>query len=202
MTIKEEKVINWNYPEPQSGGEKFFGPGATRAELWIQQLFPYLFGIIFPAVAYFQQWGWSWWQYIIAGIVAIDMLGGVLTNATSSAKRWYHRKGEGFKQHFTFVVIHILQPFVVMAAFDWGNWLFVGGAYAYVLIASVIILKTTLYLQRPVALGLLFGGIILGLYGLPLPVHFEWFLPVYYIKLLVSHLLLEEPYRPANEKQM
>ncbi len=196
---RENRIIDWNYPEPKSRTEKFIGPGATKAELIIQQAFPYLFGTLLPLIAYLKGWGWNWIQMILAALLAIDMLGGVLTNATSTAKRWYHREGQGFKQHMKFVLLHILQIFVVMAAFDWGNWIFVIGGYSYLLIASLTILKSPLYLQRPIALGSLFGGVLIALYILPTPPHFEWFLPAYYIKILVSHLLLEEPYRPVEE---
>ncbi|MHA1379184.1 MAG: hypothetical protein ACTSRG_12450 [Candidatus Helarchaeota archaeon] len=28
----------------------------------------------------------------------------------------------------------------------------------------------------------------------------EWFVPVFFCKLLIAHILREEPYRPENEK--
>jgi hypothetical protein len=40
--------------------------------------------------------------------LAFDTAGGIITTATSSARRWYHRSGQGFKQHFAFVSIHLL----------------------------------------------------------------------------------------------
>jgi hypothetical protein len=36
---------------------------------------------------------------------------------------------------------------------------------------------------------------------LPQPQGLEWFLPLFYLKLLVSHLPTEEPYRPAAESE-
>ncbi len=200
MKQSEKKIIDWNYPDPQTTGDKFIGPGATRAEKLLQYAIPAIFAIAFPLIAYFNQWGWSWIQYIVAALIAMDMMGGVITNATSSAKRWYHRKGQGLKQHMTFVVLHIIQLFLVMAVFDWGNWTFLFGAYIYLIVAALVLLLSPLYLQRPVAVAFLVGGVCLSLYLLPIPVHFEWFLPVFYIKLLVSHLLQEEPYRPSSEK--
>jgi hypothetical protein len=54
-----------------------------------------------------------------------------------------------------------------------------------------------LYTQRPSALIALLGGILLAIYVLPTPQYFEWFWCGYYVKLLVSHILREEPYRPV-----
>ena len=55
------------------------------------------------------------------------------------------------------------------------------------------------YLQRPVAL-IVFGcALLISLYVLSQPVGLEWFLPLFYLKLLVSHLPKEEPYRPPSE---
>lgn len=98
-----------------------------------------------------------------------------------------------------FVLIHIAQPTLVMLFFDPGNWIFVAGSYGYLVVASVLILLSPLYLQRPLAGLLLLGGFFLSLYILPIPQHFEWFLLVFYTKLLSSHLLREEPYRPKSE---
>jgi hypothetical protein len=48
---------------------------------------------------------------------------------------------------------------------------------------------------------LLTGGILLALYVLPLPPRFGWFPAFYFTKLLVSHILKEEPYRPEVERE-
>jgi hypothetical protein len=144
-------------------------------------------------------WGWTPVQLIVAAILMLDLVGGVITNATSAGKRWYHRTGQGFRQHMVFVLIHIIQLMLVMVFFDPGNWAFVLGSYGYLVVAALLILLTPLYLQRPLAGLLLIVGFFLSLYVLPVPQHFAWFLPVFYTKLLSSHLLREEPYRPAKE---
>jgi len=135
-----------------------------------------------------KEWNWNLVQVIVAFLLAMDMLGGILTNATSSGKRWFHRKGHSFKSHMTFILLHVVQLVAVMAFFDMGNWRFVFLSYSYLLAASYIIGKVHLYLQRPVAMGLTAIGICLSLYVIPVPLHFEWFLPFFYIKLLLSHL--------------
>lgn len=193
-------TIEWTHPEPHSFLDRFIGPGATRAELLLQLIPPVFVASALPLVAKLGDWGWNFWQMLIAAILAFDLLGGVITNATSSAKRWYHRAGQGFREHLGFVLLHIVQLLILVLAFDAGNWIFVVGGYGYLAIASLLVLLVPLYLQRPMALLLLVGGIFLGLYLLPVPPHFEWFLPVFYTKLLVSHLLHEEPYRPISDE--
>jgi hypothetical protein len=189
--------VQWDYPAPRGMLDRFIGPGATRAELWLQFSPALLSAIAWLVAALRMDWGWSPLQIAMVMLLSIDLVGGVATNATSSAKRWYHREGQGFRQHFGFVLIHV-HPFLVMALFDPGNWQFALGSYGYLLAGALAILASPLYLRRPLALLLLLGGSVLSLYVLPIPVQFEWFLPVFYTKLFASHLLREEPYRPAG----
>ncbi len=195
-----EPTIQWDYPEPKSALDRFVGPGATRAELALQFIPAGLAAMAWVGIAILQQWGWSVLQLVLAGILMVDMVGGVATNATSSAKRWYHRPGQGVGAHLGFTAVHAVQPLVVTLLFDRGNWAFLVGSYGYLMVAALTILLCPLYLRRPLAGSLLVGGFFLALYVLPVPSHFEWFLPVYYTKLLMSHLLREEPYRPDLER--
>jgi hypothetical protein len=109
--------INWKYPQPRSGFagalDKFFGPGTTGAEAWIEGVFCIGAGVAMPLYAYLNGFEWSLVQYILAAWLAFDMVGGIITNATSSAKRWYHRPGQGFKEHFNFIALHIGYLFLV-----------------------------------------------------------------------------------------
>lgn len=200
MSVKPQTTfVNWAYPTPKDGIDRFIGPGATRAEIALQLIPPCVVAAGLLAWAILNEWGWSAVQLLVAAVLALDLVGGVITNATSAAKRWYHREGQGFRQHMIFILIHILQPALVVLFFDVGNWLFLVGSFGYLVLASALILLTPLYLQRPVASLLLLVGFLIALYALPAPLGFEWFLPVYYTKLLSSHLVREEPYRPARE---
>lgn len=195
-------AINWDFPPPRSGfagaWDKFVGPGATRAELALQLVIPAVAAIIAPLYAARGVEGWSPAQYLVCGLLAFDIAGGVVTNATSSAKRWYHRAGQGFKQHFGMVSIHLVHIIVVA-------WLYLGFDVAWVLIAggyllgsAAIILAVPQYLQRPTALIGYAGGLLMSMYLLQQPQGLEWFLPLFYLKLLVSHLPREEPYKPVE----
>lgn len=193
-----EAAISWDHPAPQSAFDRFVGPGATGAELALQFVPTALITAAWITVAIVADWGWSAVQLVVAAVVMLDMIGGVVTNATSAAKRWYHRPGQGSGAHLGFVAIHFVQPLAVMLLFDRWNWLFVGAAYGYLLLASLAILAVPLYLRRPLAGVLVVIGFFLAFYALPVPPRFEWFLPVFFVKILSSHLLREEPYRPAS----
>lgn len=189
--------IDWDYPAPRNLFDRFVGPGATKGEQWLQSVTPTIAAAVLVVAALVADAGWSIAQYIVAAVLALDMVGGVVTNATGAAKRWYHRPGQGFGRHMGFVLIHVVQIAVVMLVFDMGNWVFVSVGFGYLVGATLVILVAPLYLRRPIALLFLVAGIALSLYLIPSPAFFEWFLPVYYTKLLVSHLLREEPYRPG-----
>jgi hypothetical protein len=189
--------IDWQHPPPENALDRFIGPGATRAEVVLQLLPTVLIALAFTVYAAQAGWGWSLWQHLLAAVLVLDMVGGVVTNATSAAKRWYHRPGQGFAAHMGFVALHVVQPALVVVFFDPGNWAFVAAGFGFVFVAALLVLRAPLYLQRPLAGLLLVLGIFLAMYGVQAPPGFEWFLPVYYAKLLCSHLLREEPYRPS-----
>ena len=68
----------------------------------------------------------------------------------------------------------------------------------YLFGSAALIVSVPLYLQRPISLTVFAGSLILTEYGLASPMGLEWFLPLFYLKLLVSHIVREEPYRPIN----
>ncbi len=193
--------IDWHYPEPREGlagaWDQFIGPGATRAEVLLQLAAAVAAPLALLIYARAVGIGWSPVQTIVALLLAFDLAGGVVTNATSSAKRWYHRAGQGFWQHLLFIAVHV-HPFVVAWLFRDGDWVFAVVLYGYLLAAAVIVLRVPLYLQRPTALILFCGALLLNSYVFPPTPGLEWFVPLFYLKLLVSHLLREEPYRPAG----
>jgi hypothetical protein len=79
-------------PEPRSSwrGEfdRFTGPGATHAELALEFGFA---AMLAYALTSFPQWLII--QIDVAVLLAFDMAGGVVTYATSLARRWYQRAG-------------------------------------------------------------------------------------------------------------
>ena len=127
-------------------------------------------------------------------------MGGVLTNATATAKRWHHRPGQGWQSHLSFVSLHMLHISLIALLFREGDGVFFAAVSSYLLLASMLILRSPLYLQRPIALGL-YGLALLGDRYLLAPTPgLEWFLPLFFLKLLVSHLLKETAYQPSAHR--
>ncbi|WP_192925007.1 hypothetical protein [Sodalinema gerasimenkoae] len=127
--------------------DRLTGPGATAAELWLQFL-PALGALVAaPVYASTLPMQWSGLQLGLMGLLALDLVGGVLTNATVSAKRWYHRPGQGWWQHLGFVALHVVHVFLVAWLFRGGDWLFFGAVAGYLLGAATVIVFSPRRLQ-------------------------------------------------------
>lgn len=187
-------------PVPREGWrgqlDRLIGPGATPAEIGLQLVPSVIAAIAAPLYALTLPIAWTSWQLAAIAILGFDLVGGVLTNATAAAKRWYHRPGQGWQQHMAFVFVHLFHIGLVALLFRGSDGLFFASVSIYLLLAAGLILVSPLYLQRPIALGL-YGLALLGdrYFLVPTP-GLEWFLPLFFLKLLVSHLLNETPYRP------
>lgn len=198
--IKSAPVV-WQAPQPRSGllgqWDTFIGPGATRAESMLIWLTALGGGLAAFLVAQHEEVLWAPWQWLLSLLMALDLFGGVAANATSVTKRWYHRPGQGFRHHLTFVAFHVY-PFLVAWFFRDGDWFYGLLVYGYLLLAAMVVLRTPLYLKRPTALALyLLGMTIPWLVVSPTP-GLIWFVPVLYLKLIVCHLLPEAPFRPES----
>jgi hypothetical protein len=198
--LAEESTVGTGETKPRlrSGviglWDRFVGPGATRAENTLILFWGLLGGAAVVANALWAALGWSPFQLAVAAFVAFDIAGGVPANAASSAKRWFHRPGQGFREHFSFPLVHV-HPFVLALVFPGFGWGTAAVVYAYLLVAVVIVLLTPLYLKRPVALIIYSVTLLVSLYVLGVPMGLEWFVPMFFLKLLVSHLPPEEAYR-------
>jgi len=200
----DESNINWNY----SGKADFLlGTGANNAEQilgWIASLAgASLYGFLYFTHAL----NWTWWQYILAGFLAFDVIGGVVANSLNSCKRFYHTATKSdepqytafFKNHLAFSALHIhtLLIAVLFGAADYFYGIF---WYVFLMASTIIIINTPLYLKRPAAFLAISLALLLNIYVI-FPVQgFEWFVPALMIKILYGHLVKEEPYRPSTEK--
>ena len=179
--------------------DRFIGPGATPAELVLQLAPSVAAAIVAPLHALTLPIDWAPWQLGAIAILGFDLVGGVLTNATAAAKRWYHRPGQGWRQHMAFVSMHLFHVGLV-ALLRGVDGLFFVGVSSYLLLAAGLILASPLYLQRPVALGLYGLVLVCDRYLFTPTPGLEWFLPLFFLKLLISHLLKESPYCPDNSR--
>ncbi len=196
-TIKQAH-INW-----QCEGEFNFttGFGATKAESMIANYAAF----IAPVFLYFFAWQaleWSWLQVIVASVLTLDMIGGVLSNSLGSMKRFLHTDqslelswmGKLVGSKFLFPAIHF-QLFAVPLCFD-ITWSYAFFWYAAMMGSIVLLHFLPMYLHRPAALLVVMLSIILATL-VPAPLGLEWLAPIFMIKLVLSHGVREEPYRPT-----
>lgn len=194
-----KQAIQWVPPEPRKGMagmlDRFLGPGTTGGEYLIILAPTLLFTIIVPILAVQRGLAWSWWQYAAAALLAFDISGGITTNATSSAKRWYHREGQGMKAHLAFLSVHIVQICASGLLFGESSWNYILITYGLLMAGGLIILMVPIYLQRSTALAFTTLGILLSIYNvIPQISGMEWFAPLIFIKLFASHLPTEAPF--------
>ncbi len=192
--------IDWEYPEQGKGFgriiDELIGPGATHGEIILVLVCSILGGSLLIFYQYVMNLGWNLVQIIVGAVIAFDIGGGVVANATSTAKRWYHRQGHGTKQLLGFIVIHFIHPILITIFFTQLDWIYFITVYGYLLISAGIVLATPLYLKRPMSMVMVSGAVILNSYVITVIPGFEWFLPIFILKLVVGHIVREEPYRP------
>ncbi|NOZ33132.1 MAG: hypothetical protein GXP01_08695 [Alphaproteobacteria bacterium] len=197
--------IDWN-PPPVRGGLKgqwdsFVGPGATDSEEWLQLCL----GALIAAICF----GWfiimgqeatPWYGFVVVAVLALDVGGGIVTNAANSAKRWYHRPGYPSKKHIHFVALHALHLGVTALLFSPEPVLYLAATIVFLILATLIIVNVPLYLQRPVAFGIVAIGLTLSQVPFLSLSGLEWLLPLMMLKLLLGHLVKEAPFRPENRQ--
>jgi hypothetical protein len=193
-------LIEWDYAPPL---DLTVGPGATRAE----QILAYSAGLLLPAFSLFAaltgRYEWSWWQYLLAGLIGADIGAGAVANALNSCKRFYHtyRADEPAsvrfaKRKLAFTALHIY-PLLAGLLFGETNGLYAFGWYGLLLASAWIVTCAPLYLKRPAAVWIVITAVLLNLYVIPGVPGFEWLVPLLFIKIILGHLVQEEPYRPG-----
>lgn len=165
-------------------------PGASRGELAATYTAA-LAGSMFAAGLGLNA-GFSTVTLIVIALVAFDVFGGAVANATPVVKRRFHGPGHGPMSHFAFVSTHVVQPAALAVVVPGFGWTAAATIYAMVLIGSIAVLVTPRALQRPVAVAMTVFGSTIALSALAVPVALLWFAPVLFIKLLLGHLLPEE----------
>ncbi len=195
--------VEWAMP-PGAKQDWLFGTGATTAERGLV-LAGSLVGIgVVAASGALADVGWAPWQLALAALIAADLFGGAVANACGSNKRQYFgpmpehpgvatrlaRSRLGFAAlHVYPIVIALLFPGVSLA---WGiAW------YVAMLVATAIMEWIPPYLQRPGAMLLFVAAVAVAAVLSWGPGGWEWFVPVFFAKLVLAHAVREEPYRPA-----
>lgn len=199
---RPDLAIAWRVPDPRSGWrgavDRFFGPGPTRAEILVQVIGVPVLGALVLAQVALAEVHLRWWSVVVLAVVTIDLLGGVLTNATGAAKRWYHRPGTR-GERLRFVCLHVAHLGLVAPLVPdlWWQWLALN---AVLLVGLALLIEhTPLPIRRAVAMGALVAATLLNSILIPVPDGLAWIAPLLYLKLLVAHLIPEAPFAGREE---
>ncbi|PRX43472.1 hypothetical protein B0I33_11590 [Prauserella shujinwangii] len=192
----EGLALDWRIPPTPPGAvRRFFGPGRGRAEN-VVELAGQLTGTALLAAYLGHTGGWSGrspLELAVLAVMVVDLVGGVLTNATNPAKRWYHRPGAGTRRRLLFVGSHLAYLVAVPLVLDAGGWVWFAGNAALLLGSAILLEALPVHLKRPAAMGLYLGAVLVNLTWLPLPAALLWFPVLFYLKLLVCFLVPEAP---------
>lgn len=172
------------------------GPGKSRSESVVEVL-----GLLgCAALLAAGLWGsltahaWSTAQLVVVALVGLDLVGGVLTNATNAAKRWYHRPGPAARRaRLLFVSAHLVHLAAMGLIVLSGDLAWTLANAALLLGGAVVVEFAPVHLRRPVAMALLMAAVLVNLFWLPVPAALAWFAPLFFLKLLVGHLVPEAP---------
>ena len=83
-----------------------------------------------------------------------------------------------------------------------GSWFYGLFWYLMLQISVLTVIKTPLYLQRPVSMLIIVTALLINGYFISSPTGFEWLIPVLFLKIVYGHTVKEEPYRPETEKNI
>ncbi|MFG3406621.1 hypothetical protein [Streptomyces sp. NPDC048142] len=198
--MRTDLRIDWEIPATPPGLtgrlERFMGPGKSRSESVVETAGLVGCALLLAAGVWASgaALGWSAIQLVVVALAGLDLVGGVLTNATNAAKRWYHRADPAARRaRLLFVgthLAHLAAMGLIVLSGDWGwalgnGLLLLGGAGA--------VEFTPLHLKRPVSMAVLMAAVLVNLFWLEVPAVLGWFAPLFFLKLLVCHLVPEAP---------
>ncbi|MGW8500749.1 hypothetical protein [Streptomyces sp. CLCI03] len=198
--MRTDLEIRWEIPPTSPGPlgrlERFMGPGKSRAESTVELLGAGGCAVLLAAGVWSSgiHRGWSGLQWVVVVLIGLDLLGGILTNATNSAKRWYHRQDPGARRaRLLFVGAHVLHLAAMGSLVLGGDRGWTLGNAALLLFAAVVVEFTPVHLKRPTAMAGYTAAVVVNLFWLPVPTALAWFAPLFFLKLLVCHLVPEAP---------
>jgi hypothetical protein len=128
---------------------------------------------------------------VVLSVVAFDLVGGAVVNATAAAKRRFHGPGRGRAHHLGFVAAHV-QPFLLALTVPGFGWTAAALGYGLALAGAATVLAAGPPIRRPLAFAITAVGSVAALVAAPVPAFLAWVTPVLLVKLLLGHLLPEE----------
>ncbi|MCC3332052.1 TetR/AcrR family transcriptional regulator [Nocardia abscessus] len=192
--------IDWLIPEIPGGlagaWDRISGPGKTRSDriagmplhlLIFAMVFIYMWHAEIPA-------DWTLWKLGLLAVSIFDLAGGIITNSTNAAKRWMHRPGPDVRRgRLQFIAGHILYLAIVSFVFLHGDWAWLLGNSALLMIGALLIEFVAIEQKRLTAMGLYILAVLINATWLPVPAVLAWFPILFFLKLLISTLVPEAP---------
>ncbi|MER7763169.1 hypothetical protein [Streptomyces sp. NPDC097619] len=200
--MRADVTVDWEIPLTPDGLlgrlERFMGPGKSRAESAVEAAGGVLAAALLAAglLGSAAARDWSALQWVVVALAGLDLIGGILTNSTNAAKRWYHREDPGARRaRLLFVSAHLghLVAFGLLVLDGDLTWTL--GNAALLAGAAAAVEFTPVHLTRPVAAAAWTSVVLVNLFWLPVPPALAWFAPLFFLKLLVCHLVPEAPLR-------
>ncbi|MBF6168821.1 hypothetical protein IU486_29370 [Streptomyces gardneri] len=193
--MRGDLQADWSIPATRPGWagrlERFMGPGKTRAESAVEGIGGVLCVLLIAIYCLPMISGRGVVEVVALVVVACDLVGGVLTNATNSAKRWYHRTRSS-RGRLTFVGVHVAH-LAVVAFLLLGEPAWFAANTLLLLGAALAIESAPVELRRPVAMAAYMAVLLINLIAFPVPALLDWFIPLFSLKLLICHLIPEVP---------
>lgn len=198
--MPSDLTVDWTIPPTPSGWagrlERLMGPGKTRTESTVEVL-GILAGtaaIAAAASADPRVQDWSPLQVVVGLTLALDLVGGALTNSTNAAKRWYHRPGPGrARARLGFTAVHVTHLAVVAFVLLPGDARWWWTHLVLLSVAAVLIELVPVEVKRPTATAATVVAIAAGQAIAPLSGVLVLVPVLFYLKLLVGHLVPEAP---------
>lgn len=131
------------------------------------------------------------WLVALGALIALDVIGGAVCNATQTTKRWYHRPGATLRDHVSFTSLHVLHIVAVAWAFRGPglDFAYALGLSATLITAMLVVLATPRVFKLPVAVVFYLIAIALTFHVFGATPGLEWFVPALFVKLLIGHLV-------------
>jgi len=199
-SVHTDVSIDWEVPPTSSGWagrlERFMGPGKTRAESAVEAAGAAVCAGVLTAGIWSSgaHRDWSALHLAIVALASLDLIGGVLTNATNAAKRWYHRPAPAARRtRLLFVSAHLLHLAAMGLIVLSGDWTWTLANSALLLTGALAVELTPVELKRPLSMAVFMTAALTNLFWLEVPTALAWFAPLFFLKLLVCHLVPEAP---------
>lgn len=180
---------------------KLTGPTATRTEILLQFLVP---AAIVAFLVYSQAaflFGQGLLYTIVLCLLAFDVIGGVVTNETIAARRWFNRDGVSKLKKWLFCLMHLVH---ICALFLFLNEPALSGFLTYCslyLASFTLVILTPNYISRAVAAWLYCAFIVLffefDYFGLE---NFKYLLLIFHYKIVVAYSVSFHELDPVNNR--